>query len=260
MTEPDALAEKERLEIDAWAGKSVEHLGSVAAKFAESQAFLAKLGEYRSLFESAKTILEVGGGQGWAAGMVKRLFPAATVYSSDISPHAVAQTPEWERILKVKLDGSFACRSYGVPLPDASVDLVFTFESAHHFVCHRRTLRELHRILRPGGTALYLREPGCPAWAYGLAHRRVNRKRPEVPEDVLRCRELQRLGREAGFEVSVRFDPSLIHRGPAETVYYAVLRKLRFLQPLLPCTADFRFRKTDPQGTQKARNEENRDD
>jgi SAM-dependent methyltransferase len=245
MTDPNALAEKERREIEAWARNSVEHLGSIAAKFAESQAFLVKAGEYRSLFESAGTILEIGGGQGWAAGMVKRLFPNATVYSSDISPHAVAQTPEWERILKVKLDGSFACRSYEVPLPDASVDLVFTFEAAHHFVAHRRTLAELRRILRPGGTALYLREPSCPAWVHGLAHRRVNRNRPEVPEDVLRYREMERLGREAGFKVTVRFDPSLLHRGPAETVYYAVLRKLRFLQGLLPCTADYVFRKPD---------------
>lgn len=255
MTDPNALAEKERREIEAWAGNSVEHLGSVAAKFAESQAFLVKLGEYQPLFEAAGTILELGGGQGWAAGMVKRFFPDATVYSSDISPHAVAQTPEWERILKVKLDGSFACRSYEVPLPDASVDLVFTFESAHHFVAHRRTLTELHRILRPGGTALYLREPSCPAWVHGLAHRRVNKKRPEVPEDVLRYRELERLGREAGFDVTLRFDPSLIHRQPAELVYYAVLRNLRFLQRLLPCSSDYVFEKLDPQKTQKAQNE-----
>lgn len=239
----DPLAAKEQREIDAWRGNSAEHLGSIAYKFAESQAFLAKLGEYEALFRRAGVILEIGGGQGWAAGMVKRLFPEATVYASDISPHAVAQVPEWERMLKVTLDRVFACRSYDIPLPDASVDLVFCFEAAHHFVAHRRTLAELFRVLRPGGGALYLREPSCPAWLHGMAHRRANAKRPEVPEDVLRARELERLGRAAGFGVTLRYDASIIHRQPVETLYYALLGRLPFLQRALPCSVDYLFHK-----------------
>lgn len=242
---PDPLAEKEQREIDAWQGNSAEHLGSIAYKFAESQAFLVKLGEYRDLFENARTILEIGGGQGWAAGMVKRLFPHATVYASDISPHAVAQAPEWERILKIKLDRAFACRSYDIPLPDSSVDLVFCFEAAHHFVAHRRTPAELFRVLRPGGSALYLREPSCTAWLHGVAHRRANAKRPEVPEDVLRTREIERLGRAVGFDVASRHDPSTVHRQPMETLYYALLQRLPFLQRVLPCSVDYLFRKPD---------------
>lgn len=239
----DSLAAKEQIEIDAWKGNSVEHLGAIAYKFAESRAFLAKMGEYRTLFEGAETVLEIGGGQGWAAAMVKRFFPDAIVYLSDISPHAIAQAPEWERILKVRLDGAFACRSYDIPMPSASVDLVFCFEAAHHFVAHRRTLAELFRILRPGGAALYLREPSCPAWIHPLAHRRANAKRPEVPEDVLRAREIAQLGREAGFEVTVRYDPSVVNRQPWETVYYAMLQRARFLQRVLPCSADYLFQR-----------------
>jgi len=242
-TSAEPLAIKEQREIDAWKGNSVEHLGSVASKFAESRAFLVKLGEYQDLFYGAERILEIGGGQGWAAGMVKRLFPDAAVYASDISPHAVAQVPEWERILKVSLDGRFACRSYDIPMPDAGLDLVFTFEAAHHFVAHRRTLVELYRVLRPGGTAIYLREPSCPDWIHGFAKRRVNAKRPEVPEDVVRTGKLAALGREAGFAVSVRYDPSTIHRQPLETLYYAALGRARFLQRVLPCSADYVFRK-----------------
>ena len=239
----DPLSEKEQREIDAWKGNSVEQLGSVAYKFAESRAFLAKLGEYQALFSGGGTILEIGGGQCWAAGMVKRLFPDATVYASDISPHAIAQAPEWERILKIRLDRAFACRSYDIPLADASVDLIFCFEAAHHFVAHRRTLAELFRVLRSGGTALYLREPSCPAWVHPLAKRRANAKRPEVPEDVLRTREIAALGRAAGFEVEVRFDPSVVGRQPAETLYYAVLQRARFLHTILPCSVDYIFRK-----------------
>lgn len=239
----DPLAEKERREIDAWKGNSAEHLGSIAYKFAESQAFLAKLGAYEAVFRNAGVILEIGGGQGWAAGMVKRLFPEATVYASDLSPHAVAQVPEWERILKVELDRVFACRSYEIPLPDASVDLVFCFEAAHHFVAHRRTLAELFRVLRPDGNALYLREPSCAAFLHGLARRRANAKRPEVPEDVLRTKEMERLGRDIGFAVTLRYDPSTVHRGPMETLYYAALRRAGPLRKVLPCSVDYLFHK-----------------
>jgi SAM-dependent methyltransferase len=238
-----SIEEKEQREIDAWRGFSCDHLGSIAFKFAESRAFLVKLGEYETRFSGAGKILEIGGGQGWAACMVKRLFPVASVFASDISPYAVAQIPEWERILKVALDGSFACRSYDIPLETGSVDLVYCFEAAHHFVAQRRTLQEVHRVLRVGGCCLYLREPSCRPFLHSLAHRRANAKRPEVPEDVLRYAEVLRLAREVGFEPSVRFDPSLINRQPLELMYYYTLTSLPFFRSLLPCTADYVFRK-----------------
>ena len=69
------------------------------------------------------------------------------------------------------------------------------------------------------------------------------RKRPAVPEDVLRYPEIERLGREAGLDVDVRFAPTTTYRGAVETVYYLGLSKVRPLQRVLPCTVDFVFTK-----------------
>lgn len=237
------LEEKERREIEAWKDSSPDNLGSIAYKFSESRVLMEKLGLYQEPFRRSGVILEVGGGQGWASCMVKRFFPDASVFASDISPYAVRGVEEWERILRVKLDRSFACKSYDIPLEPESVDLVFCFESAHHFVAQRRTLAEVYRILRPGGMCLYLHEPSCRPFLHTVAHRRVNRKRPEVPEDVLVYPKMQRMGLEAGFRVTLAFEPSLYNRQPGELLYYALLRKLRVLRYWLPCSVDYVFEK-----------------
>jgi hypothetical protein len=96
----------------------------------------------------------------------------------------------------------------------------------------------LARILKPGGTALYLHEPGCQPFIYQAALRRVNAKRPEVPEDVLRYRELVRLAREAGLKCEVRFAPTLTNRGPIQSIYYFAMQKFPLLQHVLPTCLD----------------------
>lgn len=69
------------------------------------------------------------------------------------------------------------------------------------------------------------------------------KKRPEVLEDVLIFKDIERMGKAEGFEVEFRFDPLLLRRGPKEIMYYYVLSKIKPLQSLLPCGADYVFRK-----------------
>ncbi len=205
--------------------------------------FLERIAVHRDRFAAAKNVLELGGGQCWGACVIKRLWPGAQVCSSDISEHAVASSFKWEHQLQVKLDRTFHCRSYELPLESESVDLVFAFQSAHHFRAHRRTLAEVFRVLRPGGSCLYLHEPTCRAFLHGLAHWRVNRKRPHVPEDVLVFSRLMALGRAAGFESSWVHDLTLTKRAPFELLYYLALSKLPLLRDVLPATKDLVFAK-----------------
>lgn len=244
------LAAKERLEIDAWRNSlhespesdSVENLVN---KLTDAPVFLEAVERHRDLFTRARTTLELGAGQGWASCILKKLLgTAGHVTASDISPHAMASVWKWERVFAVRLDGKLNCRSYQVPLPDASVDLVFTFQAAHHFVAHRRTLREMLRILVPGGSCLYLHEPTCAQWIHGVARRRVNAKGMSVPEDVLVYARLVAIAHEVGLNVSSVFDLSLSKRGPVELVYYSALTRLPLLRHLLPCTRDIVFMKS----------------
>ena len=243
-----AICEREAEEHRLWEESSTESPASdsvdnIINKMGGARIFQEKLQTYSRCFEKARSILELGGGQGWASCLVKRVYPQASVTMSDLSPAAIASLHKWEHIWKVKLDGSVACRAYEVPFPDSSFDLVFAYSAAHHFGRHRRTLSELNRILRPGGVALYFHEPGCRSFIYPAAHYRVNRKRPDVYEDVLRYKELIELGKAVGLDVDVRFSPTLTNRGPAETIYYLALSKFPLLQHVLPTTVDVIIRK-----------------
>lgn len=235
--------ERESQEIDYWRESEserpgVDSLDAFTFKMTEARVFLEKMDAYADYFDRARTILELGGGQGWAACMISRQFPGSTVVSTDIARDAVASLSEWERVFKVQLAGAAACRSYEIPLSDASVDLVVVFASAHHFGRHSRTFGELKRVLRPGGHALYLHEPACSDLLYDRALARVNRKRPVVQEDVLRYKHLARVGLRCGLGVEIIHVPSTTNRGAVETVYYLGLQRIPPLQKLLPCSVD----------------------
>lgn len=241
--------EREQAEIDYWANSPTERLGAdfldvFTFKLLESRVLLEKFKRFAPLFRRAEVILEVGGGQCWVSVMIKTRFGAdKVVVGSDIAAEAVASVHEWERVFRAPLDGAAACRSYEIPMRDNSVDLVVVYAAAHHFGKHRRTLVEIERVLRPGGHALYLHEPGCRKALHGLALRRVMAKRPAVPEDVLVYQHLGRLAETAGLTMEVVFAPTTTGRGPNQTLYYSVLGRLPFLQRLLPCSVDLVFSK-----------------
>src|SRR5205085_8338704 len=42
-----------------------------------------------------------------------------------------------------------------LPVPDASIDMVFCHQTFHHLSDHDAAIREIRRVLRPGGTLLF---------------------------------------------------------------------------------------------------------
>lgn len=239
---------KEQIEIDYWKNSPTERpdsnsIENIVNKISDAPAFLDCLRQYAEVFSNSRTILELGAGQGWASCIVKRTYPQARVIATDISEFALASIHKWEHIFQAKVDATKACRSYEILQPDASVSCIFCFASAHHFVAHRRTLAEIFRILEPGGHCFYFYEPSCPAYIHRVAKWRVNRKRPEVPEDVLIHKRIKELAQSTGLRCALDFYPSILKRGPVETVYYFGLQRFPFLQHLLPCTVNYHFSK-----------------
>jgi len=193
----DGLKDRQHIEVDWWRGTVAKSqqagwMQSIIERIGEAKILLDKTLKFERIFAQASTILEIGAGECWGSCLIKHQYPSARVIASDISEDAIAGAEKWEYVFKTRLDETYACSSYQIPTKDESVDRVWCYEAAHHFVAHRRTLAEIYRVLAPGGTALYLREPSCRPYIHGIARRRVNRKRPDVPEDVLVYPKIQR--------------------------------------------------------------------
>lgn len=240
---------RQKLEIEYWRDSRDESpesdsLHNIVNKVSDAEVFLSCLNRLRAILSVRGRVLEIGAGQGWASCVYKRLFPDVHITATDISEFACRSLPKWERLFEVAVDRSYACTSYETREQDASLDQVFCYAAAHHFVAHKRTLRELYRILKPGGRAIYFHEPATPRYLYSLAYRRVNKAgHAHTPEDVLITSELRVLAREIGFDLEVDYYPTFVKRRPLETIYYFILGRIPVLQRLLPCTANFIFTK-----------------
>jgi ubiquinone/menaquinone biosynthesis C-methylase UbiE len=100
--------------------------------------------------------LEVGCGRGVGIGIILDLFGADRVDAVDLDPDMVRLARRRFR------DGQGRVRLWvgsaaALPVRDGVYDAVFDFGIIHHVGAWREALREIHRVLRPGGR-LYVEE------------------------------------------------------------------------------------------------------
>lgn len=155
-------------------------------------------------FQPGATILDVGSNTCWASNIFAK--HGLKVIALDIATAQMQglRTADWwfeengvyfERVLSVMFDPAIA---------SGSLDYVFCCEVLHHN--HRenldRTLRELHRVLKPGGKLLVVNEP-----LRFLTNRKLDHAEDvaeyEGHEHVYYLHEYLMAARRAGFKVRV---------------------------------------------------------
>ena len=243
------LDEKENIEINYWKNSSFESpeqftKANLLNKMQEAQQLDYKLRKFEELLKGRSNILELGAGQGWASCFMKKYFlPDAHFTVTDISPFAIQSLPHWEKIYEVKMLNALACKSYEVPLRDASFDFIFCYAAAHHFVKIKETLIECKRLLKKGGVILFLYEPTSSAFFYPLHYKYVNTAAHVTPEDVLVPGKVNRIAEEIGLKYKNHYDPHQeINRSMFTMLYFKVLSTFSFTQRLLPSSSDLEFR------------------
>ena len=95
---------------------------------------------------TGKTVLDIACGEGYGSAMLAKV--ATRVYGVDISLDAVehAQIRYGTDNLYFRVGSAAA-----IPLEDSSVDIVVSFETIEHHAEHESMLREIKRVLKPGG-------------------------------------------------------------------------------------------------------------
>lgn len=108
------------------------------------------LGERSRSFPS---ILDIGCGRGQAFRLLDERFRPDVLFGIDVNPRMVDRA--------VEAAGSCSCRVElrtgdvaRLELPDSSLDMVFCHQTLHHVPDQEAALRELHRVLKPGGVLL----------------------------------------------------------------------------------------------------------
>ena len=108
-------------------------------------------------FDPPNTILDVGCGTGRLLRAARRRWPDARLVGVDPSAGmiraATAMTPADFHVAGAE----------AIPIPDRSIDLAFSTIAFHHWSDPERGLREIARVLRPGGGLVIIDNLG-PNW------------------------------------------------------------------------------------------------
>ncbi|MFZ0006518.1 MAG: class I SAM-dependent methyltransferase [Methanoregula sp.] len=122
------------------------------------------------------TIVDVGCGTGRLLRKARERWPHASLTGIDPAEGMVKKA----RILMP--DTVFIVSpAESIPLPDASVDLVFSTTSFHHWQDQAQGIREIRRILRPGGRFI-LSDMMVPRFLVKFIHHGTFKNPEEVHE------------------------------------------------------------------------------
>lgn len=106
---------------------------------------------------SASTVLEVGCGRGAGAALILEYFRPKALYAADLDPEMMRKARRYLGSGVRDTLALFAADAMHLPHRDGTVDAVFGFGVLHHVTRWRNALREIARVLRPGG-AYFLEE------------------------------------------------------------------------------------------------------
>lgn len=129
--------------------RKLEHFIMNSPLRALAQEFL----EIRSLrrrvnVEKHKVILELGCGNGTGTKLIKKYFHPKQLYAIDVDPHQIELAQKRIRDKSITFEEADAEK---LPYKNESIDIVFDFSVIYHIDNWKNALKEIKRVLKPGG-------------------------------------------------------------------------------------------------------------
>ena len=132
-----------REEFDAWAAAGRDR-GMEKRHWHTAKHVLARMP-----VEAGETVLDLGTGSGYALRALRETAEIGRGYGLDASPEMLENARSYTDDERIGfLRGDFGA----LPLATDGVDHVFTMEAFYYAADPAETLREIRRVLRPGGT------------------------------------------------------------------------------------------------------------
>jgi SAM-dependent methyltransferase len=143
-------------------------------------------------------ILDLASGTGWATELLVRL--GVRTVSIDLSHEMMRRARQRlaaDTRLVFREDAAFVtARSQALPFADKAFDGVLCLNALHHLPDYGAALRDIHRVLKPGGRAVFS-EPGT---AHAAApHSQFRMREETVIEKAVSLPLVRRLAADAGF-------------------------------------------------------------
>ncbi|MFL6698327.1 MAG: class I SAM-dependent methyltransferase [Vitreoscilla sp.] len=107
---------------------------------------------------SYPVVVDVGCGWGGSLRKLNERFKPERLIGFDIAPKMVEAATREAAQVRTAGGGTaevVTADSAALPLPDASVDLLFCHQTFHHLVDQDAAIAEFFRVLKPGGTLLF---------------------------------------------------------------------------------------------------------
>ncbi len=120
-----------------------EYQPAIAEHDGRARAVLDAFGDL-----AGKRVLDAGAGKGRYATLLKRRHPTADVTALDVSAEMLRHVPSDIRTVQHSL--------LALPFPDGAFDAVLCIEALEHAVRIAEAVRELVRVLAPGGTLVVI--------------------------------------------------------------------------------------------------------
>ena len=102
-------------------------------------------------------VADIGAGTGLFSRMfAKAVGPKGTVYAVEISEKFVKHIEQSAQANGLKNVVGVVCSQDSAKLPPNSIDLAFICDTYHHFEFPHKTMRSIHRALKPGGQVVLI--------------------------------------------------------------------------------------------------------